>query len=258
MVNGYYFCIFPHNMDIFTRSYIGKANTYLAKETYKKEYLTVVYGKNTIEERKSLWDGLLRIGPNISAPWCICGDFITHLLCTNRIGGQGVAAHETRDFQQVIEAPNLANMKATGRMYTWSNGHVWSTIERALCNDLWVFHHGYLTAQFKENCFSDHSPIHIEHHRPTGDARRPFRFLNIFADHEEFLQIVDTIWGTQIQGNAMFRVWQKLKLCKDPLKGLKNTHVDSLDRRVQEAREKLQIIQAQVTQCNGLDTGLAQ
>ncbi|XP_060217285.1 uncharacterized protein LOC132644699 [Lycium barbarum] len=211
-------------------------------------YLTLVYGKNTIEERKSLWEGLLRLGPNITAPWCICGDYNTPLSCTDRIGGQGVAAHETRDLQHVVDTLNLANMKASGRLYTWSNGHVWSTIDRALCNNAWVIQHGHLTAQFRENNFSDHSPIHIEHHRLTGGAKRPFQFLNSLADHEEFLHTVGAIWGTQMQGNAMYRVWQNLKLCKEPLKKLMHNRVGSIDRRVQEARERLQVTQTQVTQ----------
>ncbi|XP_060190282.1 uncharacterized protein LOC132619370 [Lycium barbarum] len=223
-------------------------------------YLTLVYGKNTNEERKSLWERLLRLGRNITEPWCICGDYNTPLSCTDRIGGQGVAAHETRDLQHVVDTLNLANMKASGRLYTWSNGHIWSTIDRALYNDAWAIQHGHLTAQFRENSFSDHSPIHIEHHGLTGGAKRPFRFLNILADHEEFLHTVGAIWDTQLQRNAMYKVWKKLKLCKELLKKLMHNHMRNIDMRVQEARERLQIIQTQVTQTvqHGVDPKLVQ
>lgn len=37
--------------------------------------MTVVYGFNTIEQRKALWDGLNGIAQGINSPWLVCGDF---------------------------------------------------------------------------------------------------------------------------------------------------------------------------------------
>lgn len=144
-------------------------------------------------------------------------------------------------------------MKSTGRRYTWTNGHIWSRIDRALCNDSWVIQHGTLTAQFKENNFSDHSPILIEHHSTGSGHHRPFRFLNILTEHESFSNIVATIWKQNVKGGAMYRIWQKMKLCKEPLKRLLRQEMGSLDNRVAEAREKLDSIQKQITQHMGTD-----
>ncbi|MCD7464541.1 hypothetical protein HAX54_052957 [Datura stramonium] len=60
--------------------------------------MIVVYGINTIEERKELWIGLMRIGNVMSIPWCITGDFNTPLMQDDIMGGQPVADFETRDF----------------------------------------------------------------------------------------------------------------------------------------------------------------
>lgn len=78
--------------------------------------LTVVYGKNTTEERKRMWEGLLRVGSSITIPWCLCGDFNTPLTYTNMIGAQNVAGHEIKDFLHVMESLKLTNMKSTGRV----------------------------------------------------------------------------------------------------------------------------------------------
>nr|XP_016489984.1 PREDICTED: uncharacterized protein LOC107809777 [Nicotiana tabacum] len=100
--------------------------------------MTVIYGKNTIAERRDLWAGLLRVGSVINEPWCICGDFNTPLHTTDKTGGQPVTEYETREFQKVLNSLNLTDMKASGRFYTWTNRHVWSRIDRALCNAPWI------------------------------------------------------------------------------------------------------------------------
>lgn len=87
----------------------------------------------------------------------------------------------------------------------------------------------------------------MEHHTVDGGAKRPFRFVNILAEHEEFLRTLADTWGVQVQGSVRYKLWYNLNLCKSPLRNLMQTHMGSIDRRVQKPREKLQIIQAQIT-----------
>lgn len=49
--------------------------------------LTIVYGSNHMEERRDLWDGIIKIGAAMSMPWCICRDFNSPLTSEDRIGG---------------------------------------------------------------------------------------------------------------------------------------------------------------------------
>ncbi|XP_060214939.1 uncharacterized protein LOC132641863 [Lycium barbarum] len=207
----------------------------------------MVYGSNSLEERKELWDGLLRLGATITTPWCICGDFKSPLSSEDRTGGNPVGDAETRDFQNVVNTLVLVDMKATGRILTWTSGHVWSKIDRALCNAEWVAQYGAITAQFQENHFSDHSPIHIDISRASNLNRKPFRFLNILAEEEQFLHIVEYTWQQQVQGTAMYRLWCKLNYCKEPLKKLKTGRLGSIDGRIEEFREKLETIQTHIT-----------
>ncbi|XP_019267297.1 PREDICTED: uncharacterized protein LOC109244631 [Nicotiana attenuata] len=48
---------------------------------------------------------------------------VIHCFLADRIGGQLVAEAETRAFQHTIDSLNLVDMKATGRFFTWNNGH---------------------------------------------------------------------------------------------------------------------------------------
>ncbi|XP_060182637.1 uncharacterized protein LOC132612529 [Lycium barbarum] len=108
-------------------------------------FLTIVYGSNSLEERKDLWAGMLRLGGAITTPWCICGDFNSSLDATDRQGGNPVSDAETMDFKNFVDALVLTDMKASGRLLAWTNGHVWSKIDRAMCNTAWVGQYGAIT-----------------------------------------------------------------------------------------------------------------
>lgn len=78
--------------------------------------------------------------------------------------------------------------------------------------------YGTVTAQFRVNGFSDHSPVHIKHSsigggskRPfrcltRGGSKRPFRFLNILVEYEEFIPTVEASWKQEVRGSNMYRV----------------------------------------------------
>lgn len=63
---------------------------------------------------------------------------------------------------------------------------------------MWKLQYGVITAQFCENYFSDHSPMHIEILSDGAPTRKPFRFINVLADANEFMQTVDQQWNTTI------------------------------------------------------------
>lgn len=115
-----------------------------------ESFVTIVYGKNTIAERKHLWSTLHVISNNINGPWCLCGDFNTVLQVGDRIQGQPISDAETSDLQNTMFDLNLSKMKAQGHFFTWDNGHVWSRIDKALCNPSWVMSYGHIVAEFKE------------------------------------------------------------------------------------------------------------
>lgn len=134
-------------------------------------------------------------------------------------------------------------MKATGRVFTWTNRHIWSKIDRALCNEECISY-GHITTQFEEKHFLDNSPIHMEITTAIALRRKSYRFINILTEDEKFMEIIEHSWQQPVWGTNMFRHWTRLKLCKEPLKLLQHQGIGSLDNRIAAARERLHDIQA--------------
>ena len=60
--------------------------------------LTVVYGLNTTEQRKSLWKDLETLAQGITQSWLIVGDFNAVMYAKDRIAGVPVTSNEIKDF----------------------------------------------------------------------------------------------------------------------------------------------------------------
>ncbi|GFY93106.1 hypothetical protein Acr_08g0015020 [Actinidia rufa] len=66
-----------------------------------------------------------------------------------------------------------------------------------------------------------------------------FKFFNMWAQHESFLDIVTNVWSMRVEGTAMFRLCKKLKALKDPLKALNKHNFSHISVRVEVAEEAL-------------------
>lgn len=65
---------------------------------------------------------------------------------------------EIQDLKRFMDNYSLIEMKPTGKTFTWSNGHVYSKIDQAVCNQEWVTKFNTICAEFLEPGISDHSP----------------------------------------------------------------------------------------------------
>ncbi|PHU26264.1 hypothetical protein BC332_04596 [Capsicum chinense] len=207
------FCtICPQFGHVCRRGEKGLLNHEKGKEQVAQQGLNgVVYGSNNLEERKEMWKGILQIGALIDVLWCICGDFNTPLHKDDRRGGNPIVEAETRDFQKAVEDLNLVDMKATGRQFTWINKHVWSNIDRVICNEEWVM-----------------------------------RFINALTDDDKFLPLIQQLWNKHVKGRGMTKLWRKMQLWKTPLKQLKTKSMGNLEDKIMQARDKLQMVQYQL------------
>jgi len=93
------------------------------------------YGYNTISARRALWKDLKRWCP--SSPWIVLGDFNSILSQDDKHNGEHVSNYEVSDFRECCADLGLADLNATGCHFTWSNGSVWSKIDRVMVNPLW-------------------------------------------------------------------------------------------------------------------------
>ncbi|XP_075098066.1 uncharacterized protein LOC142175380 [Nicotiana tabacum] len=59
---------------------------------------------------------------------------------------------------------------------------------------------------------SDHRPLLISCYNTIQNRIKYFRFLDFCAEQPSFMQLVEEVWKTRINGNSMWRLQQKLKL----------------------------------------------
>lgn len=71
---------------------------------------------------------------------------------------------------------------------------------------------------FMDPIFSDHSPlsINVEEHKDAN--KRPFKFFNCLAQHQDFKTKVNASW--QIKGKGMQEIWKNLMKVKREIKQL--------------------------------------
>ncbi|XP_019236831.1 PREDICTED: uncharacterized protein LOC109217052 [Nicotiana attenuata] len=143
--------------------------------------ITFVYGLNTINERRALWQGLRNLNNNIADPQ----------------NGIPIHPNEVKDFQECIEDIGLGQLKRTGNLFSWSNkrdAHVriHSLIDWAFGNSKWFDDYGQLEAVYLSPECSDHSPIIVNTGSRRQNLPRPFRLLNILLQNEEFKAMTKT------------------------------------------------------------------
>ncbi|XP_019258330.1 PREDICTED: uncharacterized protein LOC109236592 [Nicotiana attenuata] len=183
-----------------------------------------MYGFNTTEARKPLWQQLKADAPQNTEPWIIWGDFNSVLTIQGRICGKIVTSNEIQDFNECMQTLNLNELAWRGDYYTWSNKQqgvdiVYSRIDRVLGNDKWIH---------------DYEHIEVEY-------RLPF-----ISEHPSFMSLVEGVWKEQYDHDPMRNIWQKLKILRSLLKLLNNSEFKGITDKLESTRSLLQGIQAQI------------
>ncbi|KAJ6959613.1 hypothetical protein NC653_037845 [Populus alba x Populus x berolinensis] len=116
-------------------------------------------------------------------------------LHTNKHRGEAVSTYETSDFRQCCSDLGLADLNYYGSHFTWSNGNVWSKLDRVLANPLWSLSHTSVHVHFDNlGAFSDHSPATVSFHPQQLMGKKCFKFFNMWTTHSRFLELVAEAW----------------------------------------------------------------
>ncbi|KAF3635180.1 hypothetical protein FXO38_24744 [Capsicum annuum] len=126
------------------------------------------------------------------------GDFNAILHDDDRINGSVVQESEVIDFKDCLLRLGLCEMKTIRREYTWTNGHVYSRIDKALANSAWMTSMNQLEVEIQNPRCSDHSPLVIEFAETNIRQPRPFKLMNHLAQHQNFQQSVQRGWSTPV------------------------------------------------------------
>ncbi|XP_070046216.1 uncharacterized protein [Nicotiana tomentosiformis] len=210
-------------------------------------HLTIVYAKNDLQQRDTLWNELRFIGNQIPTPWHICENFNNVLSTEDRIGAP-VTQQEIQEFQHCIDTLQLSLLKTIGWHFTWCNkqqgtSRVYSKIDWAFRNYHWLQKHGHIEADYMNPSVSDHSPILIHYGARIELHPRPFKVFSNVLHHPEFRKKVENTWHLTVRGDPRHQVLRKLHLLKDNLKEL-IAYMASYKQKLEQLREELEVTQA--------------
>ena len=159
-------------------------------------------------------------------------------------------------FQDWTDAHNLLHLPTRGAHYTWSNGrrgrrHTQRRLDRSICNQEWLDLCGTTSCSAIIKNRSDHYPLLLEFKTFEGSLSSNFKFLQMWAKHENCRDFIAACWQERVVGCPMLLL--KDNLCTWNLEIFGNIH-----SHVKEAEDKLQSIQHQINSSNPTDDLLNQ
>lgn len=89
--------------------------------TKKKLFITFVYGMNHEQQRHQLWQDLQSISQQMTAAWCIVGDFNSVLQREDRMGGNEITNLEVEGLADLMDICELEEMNWSGAYFSCTN-----------------------------------------------------------------------------------------------------------------------------------------
>jgi hypothetical protein len=117
-----------------------------------------VYGPNSNNFRRFMWEELTGLLSIWDMPWCIGGDFNATIFHSERSGGAGIRRAAT-EFADFIADQGLMDLPLAGGVSTWSNSMSWSRLDRFLVSPEWEMSYPGLIQKKLLRVCSDHAPI---------------------------------------------------------------------------------------------------
>ncbi|XP_073060321.1 uncharacterized protein [Primulina eburnea] len=236
----------PNKVDLnvlsMTEQSVHVCIEYLSSKT--RICASFVYGLHTIVLRRALWDDLIEFGATNSLPWMVLGDFNTVLSPNEKVGGLMVKNYDIRDFVDCVATLDLLDLRQVGCAFTWSNSKVCSKLDRVLVNQQWVTLHldGYVDF-VPPGCVSDHTVSIVSFVHPPAKRDKPFKFFNMWALSDSFLETVARNWKFLGHGTAQYSLKQMLNNLKHPLKQLNKKQFSHISSRASAAAKSLTNLQ---------------
>ncbi|XP_019248309.1 PREDICTED: uncharacterized protein LOC109227563 [Nicotiana attenuata] len=202
--------------------------------------MTVVYGYNSLEKRKEMLQKLKNLAQTINHTWLLWGDFNAIISTQDRVSKTAPTQVDVQDFANFYSDTMMSEIPWRGEFFTWTNGQmgedrVISRIDRALGNDDWMMNFEHLTIEIGDPFISDHSPLTLKFQRRNNNIRVPFRFLNVWAEHEDFQSIVNEGWQGEHQSCKLATIWYMLKAMKPVFKNLNNRNFKNIAEKMDQA-----------------------
>ncbi|KAJ1421151.1 Endonuclease/exonuclease/phosphatase superfamily [Sesbania bispinosa] len=166
---------------------------------------SAIYASPCPAVRELLWAHLALLRNSISIPWALLGDFNEILLPSEVRGGSFLASRAFK-FAQVLESCRLIDIGAIGSKYTWfrkehGGRSIAKRLDRVLVDCDWRLMMPDAFVEVMCRIKSDHAPIILHYSdSPASKKDRPFQFLDAWASHEGYREVMINAWQGNHQG----------------------------------------------------------
>ncbi|XP_074266778.1 uncharacterized protein LOC141590062 [Silene latifolia] len=221
----------------------------------KVVHITFIYGSNDGDERESLWDELRQLA-SFTIDWIIMGDFNIVKEMEERLGPNPPSLAEVLAFNKCLLDCNLDDLQGYGSDYTWTNkrdgdARIWSKLDRVLTNPNWLIKYPHTQVTILPAGISDHSPLLVQI-KETYQFKKSFSYLNCWEEHQDYHTLVYQAWQLPVKGNAMFKLFARLKNVRRNLVDLHKRNFLDISLKVRLAKKDLETCQKHIQQ-NPLD-----
>ncbi|XP_058726956.1 uncharacterized protein LOC131598361 [Vicia villosa] len=177
-------------------------------------WLTAIYRKNRLEQRKILWKDIANMRPNVQDPWCLMGDFNNVMRAQDRMGGRMVTDFEYVDLLDMMTHTGLTEMDGCGDYDTWCNRHtndtIYSRIDILIGNVESFKKYNDMNLRILAPIVSDHALLQVVNETQKVINNRRFKFYNRVIELASYEEVVKKSWDEPLDGSPMFILWRKL------------------------------------------------
>lgn len=186
-------------------------------------------------------------GTDVTPYKLIMGDFNNVLNFDEKCNGVDVTPYKVKDFENCCLNVGITDMRSIGCFYTWTNGTKWSKLDRAMVNNVWMQADFNCIADFLPSGYiSDHSPCIVSLFMHEQNKRKPFRFFNMWSNHENFHDVVQNCWEQEIGGTKQFILCKKLHCLKGEQRKLNEKHFSHISSSAKMATLALKTAQLEL------------
>nr|XP_027088617.1 uncharacterized protein LOC113709968 [Coffea arabica] len=151
------------------------------------------------------------------------GDFNVITSEREKRGGLPFRSFEGLNFLQFMAEAGVEDAGFSGSRFTWcynrsGAARIWKLFDRLLMNGVALELRHQVTVQHLGRDPSDHSPLLLSVVTCLDDKPRPFRFLNFWTTHKDFLEVVRGCWAQPVSGSPMQLLALKLRAVKTALR----------------------------------------
>lgn len=176
-----------------------------------KEFgITVVYAFTCYIKRRNLWLAITNLYSQHDLPWGCIRDFNTILVSHEKRSHYTPSRLAMKEFQQWPDSNNFIHLNTRRASYTWSNGkkgrfNIKRRLDRVIVNhNLSLLVHPQMLPP------SLNYPILFEFHNQNIQHNSTFKFMKVWTEHPDCINIIRQSCSTHIIGCPMLVLTQKM------------------------------------------------